>query len=79
MLKRTEVRQAFRQLGSRNKYQIAATIAETFPELRPKLSPQRKPYQPERYNAVIFDAVALALAHRSHCEASADLTDLEAS
>jgi Holliday junction resolvasome RuvABC endonuclease subunit len=68
MVKRADVRHAFRQSGSRNKYQIAASIAERFPELRRKLPPKRKAYQPERYNAVIFDAVALAVTHRSQCE-----------
>jgi len=69
MLGRAEVCQAFRQSGGRNKYEIAAAIAGTFPELRRKLPPQRKAYQPERYNALIFDAVALALAHESGCDA----------
>ena len=59
---------AFHQSGSRNKYQIAASIAEKFPELRRKLPTKRKAYQPERYDAIIFDAVALVLTHRSHCE-----------
>jgi hypothetical protein len=69
-LKRSDVRHAFRRYGGRNKYEIADAIAETFPELRPKLPPKRKAYQPERYNAVIFDAVALALAHRLRKEGS---------
>jgi Holliday junction resolvasome RuvABC endonuclease subunit len=69
-LKRSDVRHAFRRYGGRNKHEIAAAIAETFPELRPKLPPKRKAYQPERYNAVIFDAVALALTHRLSNEGS---------
>jgi hypothetical protein len=77
LVKRVGVRQAFRLSGSRNKYQIAAAIAETFPELRRKLPQKRKAYQPERYNAVLFDAVALALAHRLHCETCTDTTDTE--
>jgi Holliday junction resolvasome RuvABC endonuclease subunit len=71
MIKRAEVRLAFRLSGSHNKYQIAATIAEVFPELRRKLPPKRKAYQPERYNAIIFDAIALAMAHQSCCGACA--------
>ena len=69
-LKRSDVRHAFQRNGGRNKYQIAAAIVETFPELRPKLPPKRKAYQPERYNAVIFDAVALALTHQQRNEAT---------
>jgi Holliday junction resolvasome RuvABC endonuclease subunit len=78
-VKRADVRQAFRQSGNRNKYQIAAAIAEALPELRRKLPPRRKSYQPERYNAVIFDAVALALAHRLHCKFCVELPNAESS
>jgi len=73
-LKRSDVRNAFIGSANHNKYQIAATIAEMYPELRRKLPPRRKTYQPERYNAVIFDAVALALTHRFHREACAPPT-----
>jgi hypothetical protein len=62
------VKEIFRQSGSRNKYESASSIAQAFPELRRKVPPQRKAWQPERYNAVIFDAVALALTHQSQCE-----------
>lgn len=79
MLKRPEVRRAFQQSGSRNKYQIAATIAEAFPELRPKLPLKRKPYQPEPYNAVIFDAIALGLAHRPCCRLCGETRNTESS
>jgi Holliday junction resolvasome RuvABC endonuclease subunit len=79
MLKRADVRLAFRQSGSRNKYQIATSIAERFPELKRKLPTKRKAYQPERYNAVIFDAVALALTHRLRHEACIPQADMEES
>jgi len=77
MVKIDEVRQAFYQSGNRNKYEIAAAIAQLFPELRRKLPPKRKAYQPERYNAVIFDAVALALTHRLRYEACIPPTNME--
>jgi hypothetical protein len=77
MVKRADVRQTFRQSGNRNKYEIASTIAQMFPELRQKVPPKRKAWQPERYNAVIFDSVALALAHQSQCEACAEPTNAE--
>src|SRR5262249_32581423 len=78
MIKRSELRLAFLESGNQNKYQIAATVANSFPELRCKLPPKRKPYQPERYNAVVFDAVALGLAHQLHCGACNGVNSSEA-
>jgi hypothetical protein len=65
-----DVKKVFRQSGSKNKYLIAATIAQTFPELRWKLPQKRRPWQPERYNAAIFDAVALAITCQTQCGVS---------
>lgn len=79
MVRRDDVRQAFRQSGSENKYQIASTIAAMFPGLKRKLPQKRKPWQPERYNAVLFDAIALALAHQSECKACFESTKTESS
>ena len=74
MVKRAEVRKAFHQSGNRNKYQIASAIAEMYPDLKGKVPQKRKTWQPERYNAVLFDAIALALAHRSECGSCNNLT-----
>ena len=75
MVEKDDVKEAFRQSGNQNKYMIAATIAQMFPELKWKLPQKRRPWQPERYNAAIFDAVALAITCRLQCGASAKLQD----
>jgi hypothetical protein len=62
---RADVQEVFRKSDKRNKNLIAATIALTFPELKWKLPQKRRPWQPERYNSAIFDAVALAITCRS--------------
>jgi len=67
MIERNDVRNAFHQSGSKNKHLVAVAIAQMFPELKWKLPQKRRPWQPERYNAAIFDAVALALTCRSRC------------
>jgi hypothetical protein len=70
MVGRADIKEAFRESGSQNKYVIAATIAQMFPELKWKLPQKRRPWQPERYNAAIFDAVALAITCRTRCGVS---------
>lgn len=70
MVEKNDVKETFRQSGSQNKYQIAATIAQMIPELKWKLPQKRRPWQPERYNAAIFDAVALAITCRMRCGVS---------
>jgi hypothetical protein len=70
LIERTDVKEVFRQSGSQNKYLIAAAIAQMFPELKWKLPQKRRPWQPERYNAAIFDAVALAITCSTRCGVS---------
>jgi len=67
LLKRSDVRQAFRPVGCRNKYAIASNIAVMFPELKWTVPKKRKAWQPEPHHAACFDAVSLALAHWSQC------------
>ena len=68
-LQRKDVHRAFRQSGNSSKYTIAELVVPIFPELAWKLPTKRKNWQPERYNAAIFDAVSLGLAYFSHAEA----------
>jgi hypothetical protein len=75
MIERNDVRNAFRQSGSKNKYLIADAIVQMFPELKWKLPQKRRAWQPERYNTAIFDAVALALTCRSLCAVSENSQD----
>jgi hypothetical protein len=65
LLRRSDVRKAFYPAGCRNKYAIAAHIAEVFPELKWMVPKKRKAWQPEPHHAACFDAVSLALAHWS--------------
>jgi hypothetical protein len=53
----------FRQHGQVTKHQIAQALGEWFPELSTLVPPPRKPWQPEHWRTVIFDAVATAVAY----------------
>lgn len=52
----------FAAFGCLNKDQIASTLAEQFEILARKLPRDRKPWQAEKHNMVIFDAAAAAVA-----------------
>lgn len=67
-LKRRAIHQSFRQSGKSNKYKIAGLIAGVFPELAWKLPANRKNWQPEHHNAIIFDAISLGLAYFAQVE-----------
>ena len=45
------------------KHQIASLLAQAFPELAWKLPQPRKSWQPEPWNMLIFDAVALGMTY----------------
>ena len=45
------------------RYQAAMLLARAFPELGWKVPRPRKPWQPESWNMLIFDAVALAVSY----------------
>jgi len=53
----------FRQHGRVTKHQIAQAIGEWFPELSTLVPPPRKPWQPEHWRTVTFDAIATAVAY----------------
>lgn len=58
-----EVLRVFAELGSTTKFGIASTIARMYPEIGWRLPPARRPWQPEDYNALLFDAVAVGTAY----------------
>lgn len=57
-----QVRTFFAAHGGKTKHAIASTLADWFEELIWKLPPKRKAWQSERYNTLIFDAAATAMA-----------------
>lgn len=56
-----QVRAFFKQRGCRSKHETATLLVEWFPELACKLPLRRKPWQSERHNTPLFDAVAAAV------------------
>ena len=61
MLKRNDVRRVLAARDAHTRYASALLICEYFPELQRKLPAKRKPWQSERKNLIIFDAMATAL------------------
>jgi len=57
-----EVRRFFARYDGTTKHAIATLLAGWFPDLAWKLPPKRRPWESERYNTVMFDAVATAVA-----------------
>jgi hypothetical protein len=55
------IRAFFKQQGCESKHAASTLLAEWFPELAWKLPPERKPWQPEPHNTLLFDAVAIAV------------------
>ncbi len=45
------------------RHQIASLLTSTFPELEWKLPPPRKTWQPESWNMLLFDAVAIGVTY----------------
>lgn len=56
------VRAFFADQGAATKHAVASLLAEWFEELIWKVPPKRKPWQSERYNTLMFDALATAIA-----------------
>ncbi len=61
-LSATKVESFFARYGCANKHETAKLLAEWFEELTWKLPAKRKPWQSERYNTLLFDALATAMA-----------------
>ncbi len=65
LMSESKLWQFFHRLGKRNKYDVAALIANRFPDLAWKLPAKRKLYQPEPWTISLFDAAALGAAYLS--------------
>jgi hypothetical protein len=61
-----KIRRLFERYGCTNKHQIASLLAEWFDEIRWKLPTKRRPWQSERYNTLLFDALATGIAFFAH-------------
>ena len=55
------IRAFFKQRGCESKHAAATLLAEWFPELAWKVPPERKPWQSEPHNTLLFDAVAIGV------------------
>jgi hypothetical protein len=55
----------FRQLGARNRYEVAGILASWFPDLAWKLPARWKFYEPEPWTMQVFDAVAVGVVYLS--------------
>ncbi len=58
-----QVRVALGDDRARTKHQAASLLAQAFPDLAWKLPQPRKTWQPEAWNMLIFDAVALGVTY----------------
>jgi hypothetical protein len=54
---------ATKQRGCESKHSIAVLLAEWFPELALRVPAKRKLWESEPHNALLFDAVAIAVAY----------------
>jgi len=60
---KSQVKNAFFNVGVPTKLYIALAIGKKFPELAVRVPPYRKPWMSEDYRMSIFDAMALALTY----------------
>lgn len=58
-----QIRAFFKQRGCDTKHATIALLAEWFPELTLRVPPKRKLWQSEPHNALLFDAVAIAVTY----------------
>ncbi len=56
------IRRFFEQYGCTNKHEIASVLAEKFDEILWKLPARRRPWESEKYNTTLFDALATGTA-----------------
>ena len=57
------LKQFFRDVGCRNKFEVAALLAQRYPELTWKLPRKRKAYEPEPWTMTYFDAISLGIVY----------------
>lgn len=63
LMKKTEVREAFRLFRAKSKHEVASLVVQMFPELLWKLPPKRRIWESEHPIMAMFDAVALGFAY----------------
>lgn len=56
------IRRLFEQYGCTNKHETASALAEWFDEIAWKLPARRRPWQSEKKNTLLFDALATGIA-----------------
>jgi hypothetical protein len=57
------LKQFFKEFGCRNKFEVAALLAQRYPELTWKLPRKRKAYEPEPWTMTYFDAISLGVVY----------------
>ena len=63
LIRRKDVRRAFRVFQGNNKHENAAALTQIFPELLWKLPPKRKFYDGEHPRLILFDAIAVGFTY----------------
>jgi Holliday junction resolvasome RuvABC endonuclease subunit len=61
---RQQVKDVFEVFGADSKYKMAESIVKMLPDLAARVPKEKKWYEKEDYNMVLFDAVSLAVTHR---------------
>lgn len=74
LLRDAKVKESFRHMGCETRSDIAEALARIFPELTSYVPPKRRTWQAEHPRMIVFDAIALGLAHWHHpCTESPNL------
>jgi Holliday junction resolvasome RuvABC endonuclease subunit len=58
-----QIKDVFEIFGAQSKFQIVEKIVRMLPELGPRAPKEKKWYEKEDYNMVLFNAVSLAIVH----------------
>lgn len=66
LLRDAKVRESFRHMDCETRSEIAEALARIFPELASHVPPKRRAWQAEHPRMIVFDAIALGLAHWHH-------------
>jgi len=61
VIDRRDVQRFFAQYGCQAKHDTASILASQFPQLKARLPRARRPWDPEAYAVVVFDAIATAV------------------
>jgi Holliday junction resolvasome RuvABC endonuclease subunit len=58
-----QIKDVFEIFGAKSKFEMVERIVRMLPELGPRAPKQKKWYEKEDYNMVLFNAVSLAVTH----------------